>query len=263
MSKKCIAQVIDTETTIKHTDKQDKASPFSPKNWIVKYGFMDTFSGGWSIWNNDKEGNIKRNDGPGVGEYLINDVKFYIGHNFKFDLLHGARDKDSNVTVETMCEYDIMLWDTQMAEYILSGQTVHYPSLDYCAEKYGGTLKDDRLKEMWNADVQTEDIKDHIINPYLHADLKNTSLSFKHQLVRSKKEGMLPLIQSQMDGLLASTEMESNGSYIDKEKLDIMTFATHHDLEQHVINMTELVRGSLGVGYLEKNEYGKMVVPLT
>jgi len=137
-----------------------------------------------------------------------------VGQNIKFDLLYLMRDDKFRDEVLP----NLRIWDTMQVEYLLSGQQDRFPSLDYLSEKYGGTLKDKRLEEMWAEGVDTEDIDEDIVIPYLEADVTNTELAFKKQLVLANEANMLPLIKSQMDAILATAEMEYNGMYFNKKE---------------------------------------------
>jgi DNA polymerase I-like protein with 3'-5' exonuclease and polymerase domains len=110
---------------------------------------------------------------------------------------------------------DHTVWDTQLAEYLLTGQQSSYASLDEVSVKYGGVLKDDRVKEFWEAGVQTEAIPTDMLADYLMGDISNTEIVYLAQVELAKKYGMLPLIESQMRALLATTLMEYNGMQVD------------------------------------------------
>ena len=202
--------VIDTETGIKNRGEDAignmKASPHHPDNKIVWFGHCL-----------ESKGNMYTNKCTDSG--IDSKVKFvgvkndlWIGHNIKFDLLYLLKE---HTEFREHIWPTVKIWDTMLAEYILSGQVKKYPSLDMIAPKYGGELKDDRLKDLWNNDVDTEDIDDSIIEPYLKGDLNNTMLVYEGQTKRAKELGMLKLIEMQMDGLKATTEMEHNGMQFD------------------------------------------------
>jgi len=196
--------ILDLETSIKNRGEdaigKNKASPFDRNNNIV--------AAGWK-WHNQNI--ITRYKGMtnemfgGMGGPL----ECLVGHNIKFDLLYLLQ-RDFPHVREWFNEPHT-IWDTQLAEYLLSGQTALYPTLDYCAEKRGGTLKDDRIKEYWNEGVDTEDIPKEQLLEYLKHDVKNTEIVFHSQLLEAQQRGMLPLIYSQMKALKATIEMENNG----------------------------------------------------
>jgi len=144
-----------------------------------------------------------------------------IGHNIKFDL-HWLRRVCKTIDEITFEDFlaTQKVWDTQLAEYILSGQNKLYPSLDYCSEKYGGTIKDDRIKAFWQAGIDTPDIPEEMLTEYLKYDVDNTHKVFLGQLEEAKKKGMLPLIRSMNEALLGYQEMEWNGMAVDMDVLE-------------------------------------------
>jgi DNA polymerase I len=214
--------VWDIETTIKSLFKR-KGSPFHPDNWTVTHGY-------------------KRLAEPGVLEHrfgksrpkagwlrpVLEGTKLLVGQNIKFDLLHALQDPDN---LEAWMDYvsgggDI--WDVQLAEYLLCGmgQKDHMLSLDEIAPRYGGNVKVDEVKKLWEAGVSTEDIEPTLLTRYLcggkdeHGvwqlgDVENTELIFKGQLKRARECGQLNSIMLNMGSLLCTIEMERNGMYVD------------------------------------------------
>ena len=196
--------VIDLETSIKNRGEsaigKNKADPFVKENKVV-----------WAGW---KEPTIEDILTAGMGTssglvetgFLEDDDLVIVGQNVKFDLHYLMRDENNREKLKKA-----RVWDTQLAEYLLTGQQSKMISLDKLATKYGGTLKDDRLKEYWGNNIDTEDIPEEEIVPYLEGDVRNTEIVFLGQLKRAQELGMMPLISTQMDALLATTEMEYNG----------------------------------------------------
>lgn len=196
--------VIDLETSIKNKGDNAignfKASPFHPDNQIVMAG-------------------TKLHGIPKVNVYkyptawhmpLHLDNAIVVGHNIGFDLLYMFRDADTwrNLLLRAN------LWDTMIVEYLLSGQDTTFPSLDYVSEKYGGTLKDDKIKGYWKDNVDTEDIPEGELEEYLIHDVLNTERVFLAQFDEAYRKGMLPLIRTQMEARLATIMMEINGMHI-------------------------------------------------
>ena len=108
------------------------------------------------------------------------------------------------------------VWDTQLVQYLLEGQSKTFPSLDYTSEIYGGTLKDDRIKAFWDEDIDTEDMPQDMLVEYLVNDVSNTEKIYLQQRKEVEERGMMPLVESQMEALCATTEMEWNGMYFDR-----------------------------------------------
>ena len=147
-----------------------------PDNQVVKVGLLhvneDThfFSVGPNLVDTDGDVVALVKSIALTGEVLV-------GHNIKFDLLYVLKNKW--LTPKEVA--NLKIWDTQHVEYLLSGQTHTYPSLNDCAVKYGGTVKDDRIKEFWDADTPTEKIPEAMLAEYLRYDLLNTSIVYEKQ----------------------------------------------------------------------------------
>lgn len=209
----------DLETTTL-THMKRKASPFCPDNWVVAAGY-------------------KRDDGAPFGVYFTNKesslehempfeptTKLLVGFNIKFDLLWMWHRPE----LQAFFRNGGKIWDCQYVEYLLEGQAQHaqYASMDSCVEKYGGTLKIDAVKELWNAGVNTPDIDETLLMDYLlgneedeiEGDVNNTFLIFKGQYERAAKihPNFMAMLERRMDGLLATTDAEYNGLYIDRER---------------------------------------------
>ncbi len=136
-----------------------------------------------------------------------------VGQNIKFDLLYIW----DNPSFQAWLQQGGKIWDTMVAEYLLTGQQSTYASLDELSAKYGGELKDDVVKAHWDAGIDTDAIDPEILLPYARMDILNTEKAFLAQMKEAGRLGMLPLIEGYMDHLLALTEMEFNGLYVDLE----------------------------------------------
>lgn len=193
------ACVLDVETTMKCPVGNNKASPFWPENKVVMSGIGALPDRNPFIY---EEGELKT---------ISHRPMFLIGHNIAFDILHGLHEG----VIRKNDIASMQIWDTQLAEYLLSGQTVRYPTLDYCAEKRGGTLKDDKVKTMFAAGMGAESVPKNMLKEYLEGDVVNTRLVFWSQYKEAEERGMLPLLWSQMDARLATIEMIDNGLPVD------------------------------------------------
>lgn len=219
--------VLDLETTIKSYAKR-KASPFHPDNWVVM--------GGWAT-KTDPTPRGRRYSQFRQGDLtddfialLASGVRFLVGQNIKFDILHII-SKDERALAAWM-EYVAnggLIWDLQLAEYVLEGQDQqsHMLSMDELALRYGEDLKVDEVKKLWEAGIDTPDIDPDLLARYLlgedlpnggrrEGDIGVTRNVFLKQLARAQKEGMSRLLMLEFGALIASIEMERNGMYVDK-----------------------------------------------
>lgn len=217
--------ILDIETTT-HTSYKRKANPFDPRNWVVLAG-----------WKR-KDGAIEslRYQGPHDQRHewframLYEDTKLIVGANIKFDLLHLLRDPLVYKRWQTWVANGGLVWDIQLAEYLLDGQvqSSHMLSLDEMSVRYGGDTKVDEVKLLWEAGVPTEDIDPDLLKRYLcgedlpngerrEGDIGNTELVFKKQIEKARASGQAKSIMLNMGSLIATIEMERNGMYVNQQ----------------------------------------------
>lgn len=203
----------DLETPIKQYKKR-KGSPFHPDNQalidITKYRgqptkvtFLPAFK--------DPEADNSWDLG------ITDDVTIIVGFNLKFDLLYMWHLPE----LQAFFKRGGKIWDCQYVEYLLEGQQLHAQmcSMDSIVRKYGGQLKVDAVKAHWEQGIDTRDIHPDILEEYSIGDGDNTELIFLGQLKRAAEihPNFLKMLQTRMDGLLCTTEMEYNGLKINQE----------------------------------------------
>lgn len=193
--------VVDVETT-RNGPKDRDGTPFDNHNKIVLAG---TKMGG-------KEAILST-----VAPISMTnpDISLLVGHNITFDL-HYLR-KHGGIKDEFLRTCN--LWDTQLAEYLLSAQRTSYAKLDDLSEQYGGNKKDERVTAMFAEGMGADKVPMSMLIPYLKADLENTEKVFIEQFKLAQKHDLIPLIKTQMDALLATQEMTYNGLAIDRPLL--------------------------------------------
>ena len=196
-----------------------KASPFHLDNFVVVSGW-------------------KRQGGEVVGDYfgrgprpfnwftkLLEGTTLLVGQNIKFDLLHALREPQNLDAWMEFVARGGNVWDVQLAEYLLRGMepTSHMLSMDEMVPAYGGNVKIDEVKALWEAGVDTPDIDKDLLMRYLCGDesglgdIGNTEKIFLGQLAKARKTGQVKSILLNMGSLLCTVEMERNGMYVDKE----------------------------------------------
>jgi len=112
----------------------------------------------------------------------------------------------------------LRVWDCQIAEYVLSGQTRSFASMDSLCELYGIEGKNGGLEEWWNQGIETADIPRGTVETYNLGDIHRTLQIYQHQLTDSRMTPALhKLILLQGLDLLVLQEMEQNGILYDKE----------------------------------------------
>lgn len=195
--------VYDIETSIYESCGR-KANPFDKRNYIVSHGVKYS-DGTYRLTHTD--------DGTDLPKGWLDGVKCIVGVNLKFDLLYMWDDPE----VKAFFKRGGRIYDCQYSRYLLTAQQHKWPSMNEMAAIYGGSQKEDKIKEYWQAGVQTIDIPKHELLDYLKDDLDNTEIIFKGLVEESKQKKMTKTIKHHMDGLLATVEMEYNGLYIDMD----------------------------------------------
>lgn len=222
---------IDLETTIRSSFKR-KANPFDPSNWVVMMG--------WATKDNPTPAGMRLTQeaqGRMTDQFiqlLDSGTKLLVGVNIKFDLLYLLRDPRAYTAWQDYVIEGGNVWDCQLAEYLLQGQTraSHMLSMDDMAMYYDLDTKVDEVKLLWEAGVATEDIDPDLLSRYLlgedltdaagnpcgrrEGDIGNTRDIFLRQVERARQAGQSRSILLNMGSLLASIEMERNGMFVDK-----------------------------------------------
>ena len=199
---------IDVETTLNGNEDVGLAHPMHPDNKVVLFGAAASKHIG------------------SLTTYTAIEFELYVdslqidtiicGHNISFDLMYLY--KEDFEFKQSLQKH--RLWDTQLAEYILTGQRTKFSSLDELSIKYGLPVKDDTIKRYFQAGLGSDKIPSEELVPYLIQDTQNTLAIAKKQYELAVAQGQLTLIQSQMEALHATTEMMYNGLCIDQAALD-------------------------------------------
>jgi DNA polymerase I len=135
-----------------------------------------------------------------------------VGHNFKFDAHWFA---NLGVAIDPR----IIVWDTMLAEFILSGQTNVFASLNSLCELYGLPTKLDKVKEYWEAGISTEHIPPELVEEYGNHDVELTYQVYLKQLTDSRMTDKIKkLIQLAGRDLLILQEMEYKGLKYNKSR---------------------------------------------
>jgi len=196
--------ILDLETTMKNIGEgavgKMKSSPFYRDNRIVAHG-LNIFNT-TSTWYEEA---------PPYADVLANS-NVLVAHNMQFDLKYLLRDH-TEVFLDWLVEGK--LWCTMIAEYILSGMTHKFPSLNELSQKYRGTQKDDRIKEYWDAGFDTDEIPEDDLVEYLVHDVDNTKIVYEGQRKLAEELGMTAVIELHMEMLIGIILMEFNGCKFD------------------------------------------------
>lgn len=190
--------VLDFETSI-----YNNGNPFDSRNFAVTYSHYDGV-----------DMHHARYDEPDFKSHLKDVVSvctLLVGCNVKFDL-HWLRNL--GVTLPAKCR----VFDVQLCEFILSGQTNSFASLNSLAELYSLPTKLDEVASYWEKGISTEDIPSDVVEEYNNYDVELTYQVYLKQLEDPRMTGALKkLTLLQGADLLVLQEMEYNGIKFDKE----------------------------------------------
>lgn len=212
--------VLDVETTINESYGR-KGNPFDPDNWVVYVGHK--FHKEDSVATRY----LKPEDNKGwLAKLLARNPRVIGTFNGKFDILHAiANDEVNRVAYMVWVANGGLVWDCQLAEYLLGGMLpeLHMLSLDEVAPRYGGTLKVDEVKALWEAGVDTPDIPEDLLVGYLHDDIANTEKIMLGQLKAARERNQMKSLQLNMGSLLYTIEAERNGMFVDQPLAKVLT----------------------------------------
>lgn len=226
--------VVDAETSIKNRGDgavgDMKASPHHADNKIVLFGERQ-----------NKRNSLMKTAVPACLEAAKHECVLLIGSNIGFDLKYMAKTWPA-AWEEALPQ--LYIWDIQQVKYLLSGQTHMYPSLDEMCEELGRPVKDDRMKEYWASDIDTESIPPEIIEPYLEHDLTETEEVFRSQydaVINNDK--LFNLVKVKMDDILCTTMMEENGMQFDLMQAHALATANDYLIISHEMSAVSMVDG--------------------
>lgn len=228
------------------------ASPWHPANYMVAHGWKNKGDDSCSYSYQDNK------EAPHFWS-IPDDCEILVGHNFRFDLTWIWKDP----SFIRFIERGGRIWCTQYAEYLMQGHDDDFQmnTLEQLSLQYGGTVKVDAVKAMWNDGFLTSGIPKDLLIDYLvgtedegrnAGDIGNTELVYLKQIEKAKQLGMVDIIMARMDGYLATTEMEYNGLKVDMNVAveDMMTDrAKASNLKQQLLDLMP------DVGIPEKCEF--------
>ena len=189
-------RAFDVETSI-----INNGDPYHPDNRLVQVGFYD---GTEYVTFYKDEIDVER-----IKELLNQSI--LVGANLKFDLAWMER-----IGIDTRF---LTVYDTQLAEFLISNQTHPFPSLDGMAEKYLDAHKIDVIKNnYWLVGIDTWFIPEDELTVYLKEDLRLTYEVFRKQAQILQDSNKWALFKLNCLDLLVLNNMEWHGIPFDKEQ---------------------------------------------
>jgi DNA polymerase I-like protein with 3'-5' exonuclease and polymerase domains len=161
---------------------------------------------------------------PFKRSFSIGNTNLIVGHNLGFDLAYIWNCPE----FQDYLKAGGKIWDTQVAEYILTGQQHRNSSLAELQGKYlNQKYKIDRISKLYQRGIGADKIvtceKSHprlfeTYHRYCQLDGTTTLNVMKKQYIRAKKGDMLRIIELYNDYLLALINMRATGILFDKSK---------------------------------------------
>lgn len=178
---------LDGETSI-----YNNGNPFDPRNFLVSYVTI----------LNDKC-DFKYYTDPDFRNYATQQLvscDILCGFNAKFDV-HWLRN------IGVVIPDHVKIWDLQLAEFIYSGQSLPYDSLDEACNRYGLPRKPDLVREFWSRGISTEHIPIPILQEYNVHDVEtNRALYAIQQDLLDERQKNLVLLEGEDLKTLQSAE---------------------------------------------------------
>lgn len=206
--------VIDLETETNEW-YGNNSSPHNPDNWIV--------AAGWCIDNQDIQSEYFPTKELALSsnwlERALDGQKYLVCHNATFEIQWLRKFYPE--TLDNFFKRGGKVLCTQYMEFLLSHQQEMYPRLEDCSLKYGGTMKIDEVKLLWEAGYKTSEIDQALLMKYLAdpvvGDVANTRRVCFSQIPLLQQQGMWDMVQIRMDSLLFNAYATYFGLYVDLE----------------------------------------------
>jgi DNA polymerase I-like protein with 3'-5' exonuclease and polymerase domains len=221
---------LDIETTMGDTNpKRASSNPYSPDNEIVAVGVKlrgvdkcatKIVAVGDSLTL--KEGEM----GATINSFVL------VGHNIKFDLSYIRARFDGGLPGYDRWIDRAHIWDTQIAEYVLTQQRNTFAGLDNLARERGLGGKD---SVEFRAPLGARGVPEIELLTYLERDLILTEQLAELQMSEATNE-QFDLIMQMGNTLKTIVEMEGNGMHVNEDV--IIDKLARVGIEQHKIETT-------------------------
>lgn len=199
----------------------EKGNVFSNKNHLVSIHIKD----------GDEPTQCFFQDTFTRAAYLLEKGDLWITFNGKFDI---------NWIRRTLGITPPSVWDVQLAEFLFSCQLSKFISLNETANKYGFELKKDKVKELWDKGIDTDQIDRAILMEYGNYDVDLTYACFKEQVKQfnAEKQHQFKLFRLHCNDLLVLADIEFNGIFYDCEA----SLKKVEELEKEIERIDNVIR---------------------
>ena len=210
--------IIDTEVENHPWPSGPPGTPANKLNYVVSLGITaKQYDGFYFHSKQDWIDNADR-----LLEPLLQDVQYIVCHNVGYDYLWLVQLE----CVQAFLIRGGVFLDTQWLEAAIHGfaEDSLMTSLDDLAPGYGGTLKNDYIKDCWNSGMLTSEIQEDVLMEYMKGDVLNTAKVFQAQWRRVElmagiyNNNFIQTIIALSEGFHFIYECQANGAYMDKTK---------------------------------------------
>lgn len=139
---------------------------------------------------------------------------FIVAHNAKFDLGWMAR---AGLSLEK-----IVVWDTQIAEYVLAGNRKMKLSLDASLQRHGRSSKNGYINRMIRAGVCPSELPDSMLDYYAIKDTEETHQLFLSQRQMIANKNLTRTMYTHCLFTPVLTDIETKGMQLDIERVSIV-----------------------------------------
>ena len=214
--------VLDTETQI-----FKKGHPFAQQNRLCLVGIRT--GGSNYIWKIEYDSDPYAKALADI-QSTIDSVSILVLFNGKFDL-HWLRRYGIKFEHK-------LVWDCQLAEFILGNQLNRFPSLAGTSTRLGLPSKgNDFAAKYWDKGIDTPNIPLRELIPYLEGDLEDTEQVYLKQLVEVEQAGKMDLVKLHNADLLVLEEMEANGIQFNWEGMVSRSQELHQKLDDTIAKL--------------------------
>ena len=225
-----IELIFDCETTT-----FNKGSPFDSRNSLLCVGYRLGSETG-VLWFEYTLG-APIGDSVSRLQGLLERCTKAVCFNAKFEL-HWLKRYGIHVKVP--------VWDTQVYEFVASGQNPAYPSLEGSAEKHGLGKKYTEIEALWETNLDARLIPQHIITQRVESDVELTAAlyAFQQEDQRKRSQQFQVLIQVEMLDLRVLEEIEWNGQKYNYNKAKELAAQAQREIDDLTIELGTLVPGA-------------------
>lgn len=181
---------------------------------------------------------------PEILKIDLEGIDVLVGHNIKFDLLYLWHTEE----LQTFLKQGGKVWDTQYAEYTLTGQQAKYNALrDIAVNTYSLQERKKHIDDLvFNKETAISksmlEVPRELVLEDVENDIKDTRAIYLAQLDKAKRLGMITLLEMSMDSILATTEIEYNGIFAHREILNKNKLILEQQLNEYKKELNELIR---------------------